>query len=103
MKQYTTQTKTLHVTGQENLLAIADRLVVAAQTTGGHVITWEGDAITVEGDSVSWDMTTEQTARLLGTSNVELTAFVNGKVVKTETVRMRINPSVWDNGGTDER
>lgn len=103
MKQHTTQTKTLHVTGQENMLAIADRLVVAAEAPDGKVITWEGDALTVDGDAVSWDMATEQTARLVGTSRVELTVFVNGKVIKTETVHMKINPSVWDNGEADER
>ena len=93
----------MRVPGQENLLLIADRVVVAAQApAGGHVVTWEGDRLTVEGDKVTWKMSVDETAALRGTCKVELTIFAGSDVYKTETAKFEIKPSIWDNGGADD-
>ena len=98
MKQYTTPLISVRLEGQALALEAADRIVMAAKAQDGSVITWEGERLHVDDDSVRVRLTEYETAELEGTSDVEVTVFIGDKVYKTETQRMNIKKAVWSNG-----
>lgn len=97
MKQYTTPNVSIEVPGKELLLAGADR-VVASIRNGQRSCNIEGERLTIDGDTVSFRLTVEETAALSGVSYAEVTMFSGELVYKTETVTLKIDEAVWDNG-----
>lgn len=96
MKQYETPTIIMRLKGQEDLLAISDKVTLAIKCDKGEVHTFDGARLVIDGDQVELTLTEEETADMLGVCKVELTMETGDKVFKTKTRTMTIHEAVWE-------
>jgi len=96
MKQYTTPTITVTLNGQSAMLDAADRVVLSIKNKN-TVRNFEGERLSINEDAVSVQLTTTEAGAMRGSNEVELTVFIDDQVHKSETMRMEIRESVWDN------
>lgn len=92
MKTYTTPTIIVRLRGREELLENAESVIASMRC---NKYRHKDFPVTVDGDSVSWSLTQEETAKMCGTVGIELTIKNNdGTVVKTKTVNASIEHAI---------
>lgn len=101
MKQYTTPTVRITIPQREDLLSVADTIIVTA-SDGTTDIDLEP---TIDGDTVTVTLTEQQTTQLeVGPILFEVTIKWGEQVFKTKTVKTRMEEAVREevlvNGGT---
>ena len=91
MKQYTTPTIQVTITGAEELLAAADDIIL----TVSDDVTDIDLNVTLDGDTVTAIMSELQTAQLqAGTVYVEVTIKIDNKVFKTKTLKTKLQEAI---------
>lgn len=91
MKQYTTPTIQVTITGAEELLAAADDIIL----TVSDDVTDIDLNVTLDGDTVTAIMSELQTAQLqAGTVYVEVTIKIDDKVFKTKTLKTKLQEAI---------
>lgn len=101
MKTYTTPEVSMRLDGSELLIQAADDVRVAICKDNEQLVLIGRDRLTIDGDKLSFRLTTQETAELAGICKVEATLFCGDLVYKSKTMNMTVRDALWDNGGSD--